>query len=154
MSTKKKSSGEDNVKEYVETLQRLQAEFENYKKRAERERAEYVKHANEQVIVKLLDVCDDLDRALDASKDAKDYDILAEGLTLTSKKLHKILEDEGVEGIIAVGEKFDPTKHDALLVEHSDEHDEDVVTEELTKGYALKSKVIRPSKVKVCKKVN
>ena len=154
MSAKKKSSGKDRVKDYVDTIQRLQAEFENYKKRAQRERADYIKHANEQLIVKLLDVCDDLDRALAASKDAKDYDALAKGLKLTSEKLNKILEDEGVEGINAVGETFDPTKHDALLIEHSNEHDENRITEELTKGYALKSKVIRPSKVKVCKKVN
>ncbi|MFH1789347.1 MAG: nucleotide exchange factor GrpE [Candidatus Altiarchaeota archaeon] len=150
MSSKKK----DKLKEYVETLQRLQAEFENYKKRAAREREDYVKYAKEDLIVKFLDVVDDFDRASAASETSKDYDALRQGLLLTSKKLHKILADEGVEGICAVGEVFDPVKHEALLVEHSEEHDEDVVTGELARGYTLKSKVIRPSKVKVCKKVN
>ncbi len=159
---KKDKKGLDNVfaekdkeiAEYVDQLKRLQAEFENYKKRAAREREEHLKYANEQLILKLLEVLDDFDRALEASEVSRECETLRSGLDLTSKKLHGILEAEGLSRIEAVGKVFDPLKHEALLVEHSDEHSEDVVIGELDKGYELRSKVIRPCKVKVCKKVN
>lgn len=139
---------------YVEHLQRLQAEFENYKKRVLREREDYTKYANEKLITRLLDVLDDFDRAVDAAEKTRDFDALSEGLKLTSRKIHSILSSEGVSELKAVGEPFNPEKHEALLVEHSDEHPEGAVIEELSRGYMLHSKVIRPSKVKVCRKVN
>ena len=139
--------------ECVEHMQRLQAEFENYKKRTVREKEDTVKYANERLILRLVEVADDFKRALKAGERSKSYDSLFEGLTLTSSKLDKILADEGVDEIKSVGEQFDPLLHDALLVEHSEDHSEDVIIEEVERGYTLKSKVIRPSKVKVCKKV-
>ena len=141
------------LSEYVEHMQRLQAEFENYKKRSIREKEDTVKYANEKLILKLVEVADDFKRALTAAEDAKTIDSLTEGFVLTSKKLDKILADEGVEEIPAVGKQFDPLLHDALLVEHSEDHSDDIIIEEVERGYTLKSKVIRPSKVKVCKKV-
>ena len=141
------------LSEYVEHMQRLQAEFENYKKRSIREKEDTVKYANEKLILKLVEVADDFKRALKAAEDAKTIDSLTEGFVLTSKKLDKILADEGVEEIPAVGKQFDPLLHDALLVEHSEDHSDDIIIEEVERGYTLKSKVIRPSKVKVCKKV-
>lgn len=138
----------DKVDDYHSQLLRLQADFENYKKRSEKEIKEYVKYANEGLILKVIDAYEDLERALKADKS---HD-LKEGVDMIHKKLKDILEGEGLCKIGASGEKFDPYKHEALMVEDHDDYDEGTVIEELAKGYTLDSKVIKYSKVKVCKK--
>ncbi len=139
---------EDKVEDYHSQLLRLQADFDNYKKRSEKQIKEFVKYANEGLILKIIDAYEDLERALKADKS---HD-LKEGVEMIHKKLKDILEGEGLCEIEASGEKFDPYKHEALMVEDNKDYDEDTVIEELGKGYTLDSKVIKYSKVKVCKK--
>lgn len=137
----------EKMEDYHDQLQRLQADFENYKKRSEKNMKDYVKYANENLIIKIIDAYEDFERALEA--DPKD---LKEGVEIIYKKLKDILEGEGLCQIKAEGEKFDPFKHEALMVEDNEDYDDDTVIEELGKGYTLGSKVIKYSKVKVCKK--
>jgi molecular chaperone GrpE len=139
---------EDKVNDYHSQVLRLQADFDNYKKRSEKEFKEYVKYANEGLILKVIDAYEDLERALKADQS---HD-LKEGVKMIHKKLKDILEGEGLCEIEARGEKFDPYKHEALMVEDHEDYDEGSVIEELGKGYTLDSKVIKYSKVKVCKK--
>jgi len=137
------------IDDYYSQMQRLQADFENYKKRSEKDLTEYRKYANECLIIKLIDTYEDLERALKSSEEGEN---LKEGVELIYKNLKKVLEKEGLEEIPTTGEKFDPFKHEALMTEKHDEYGSGVVTEELAKGYSLKSKVIKCAMVKVCKK--
>ena len=139
---------ENKVEDYHSQLLRLHADFDNYKKRSEKEFKEYVKYANEGLIIKIIDVYEDFERALNADKS---HD-LKEGVEMIHKKLKTILEGEGLCEIEATGEKFDTDKHDALMVEDNKDFEDNTVIEELGKGYTLNSKVIKYAKVKVCKK--
>ena len=103
----------DKVEDYHSQVLRLQADFDNYKKRSEKEIKDYVKYANEGLILKIIDVYEDLERALKADKS---HD-LKEGVEMIHKKLKDILKGEGLCEIDASGEKFDPYKHEALMVE-------------------------------------
>jgi len=135
--------------EYVSHLQRLQADFENFKKQSEKRNQDIIKFANENLIVNILDSYEDLERALENSKTEKE---LREGVELIYSKIKNTLEKEGLDEIPTDGEKFDPFKHEALMAENSEEHENGEIIEELMKGYTLKDKVIKYSKVKVCKK--
>jgi molecular chaperone GrpE len=139
---------DEKIEDYYHQLQRMQADFENYKKRSENDIKEYIKYANENLILKIIEVYEDLERALKADKSQD----LKEGVEMIYKKLNDLLEGEGLHEICAEGEKFDPFKHEALMVENHEDYDNGIVIEELGKGYTLDSKVIKYSKVKVCKK--
>lgn len=139
---------EETIQQYKDKIQRMQADFENYKKRSEKERIEFVKYANEGLILKILEAYEDLERALDVEEDKN----LREGVELIYRKMSKILEDEGVEEIETKHQKFDPYKHEALMTENNDDYENNEIIQDLQKGYTLNSKVIRYSKVKVCKK--
>ncbi|MEA4956512.1 MAG: nucleotide exchange factor GrpE [Methanobrevibacter sp.] len=137
------------ISEYMSHIQRLQADFENFKKQSEKQKQEIIKFANENLIINILDSYEDIERALEQSKTEKE---LREGIELIYSKLKSTLEKEGLEEIPAKGEKFDPFKHEALMAEDSDEHENGEIIDELMKGYTLKDKVIKYSKVRVCKK--
>ena len=140
----------EDAKEYLETLQKLQAEFENYRKRTEKEKLDIIKYAKEDLILKLLHVLDNFERAMDAitkTDNVKDVQI---GIDLIFNQLNKILENEGLKAIEAKGKKFNPNEHEAILFEDSDE-EEHKILQEIEKGYMLKDKLIRPAKVKVSK---
>lgn len=139
---------EETIQQYKDKLQRIHADFENYKKRSEKERLEFVKYANEGLILKVLEAYEDLERALEVKEDKN----LREGVELIYKKMTKILEEEGVEPIETEHQKFDPYKHEALMTENNEEYENNEIIQDLQKGYTLNSKVIRYSKVKVCKK--
>lgn len=130
------------LEDHTDTLKRLQAEFENYMKRVEKEREMMKSCASESVVSKLLNIMDDFDRAIKAMKEDKT------GIMMIFKNLQKVLEEEGVRPIEATGKRFDPYKHEVILKVESEEP-EDTVVEELQKGYMLKDKVIRTSKVKI-----
>jgi len=136
--------------EFVEHLKRLQAEFENYRKRADKEKQEFVDVANEGLILKLLDVYENLERALQSAKETKASKPLLEGIEMVYRQLDDVLKKEGLEPIDALGKPLDPFKHEVLMEEESD-RDEGAILEELQRGYTLKGKVIRYSKVKVSK---
>ncbi|MGZ7067749.1 MAG: nucleotide exchange factor GrpE, partial [Methanobacterium sp.] len=137
------------IDDYYSNMQRLQADFENYKKRTEKNMNEYIKFANEDLILKIIDIYEDLERALQAGDEGEN---LKEGLELIYKNLKETLEKQGLSEIPAEGEKFDPFKHEALMTEKHEDYENGMVSEELAKGYTLNDKVIKCAMVKVCKK--
>ncbi len=141
------------AKEYWDKLLRLQADFENTRKRLERDREEFVKYANEDLICSLLDIVDDLERSIELTQE-KHEDSMAflKGVEMILAHLHDMLKKYGVKHIEAKGKTFDPNFHEALMQEGQDDLPENTVVEELQKGYWLNNKVIRTSKVKVSKK--
>ena len=141
---------------YLESLARIQAEYENYRKITERENAKFKKYALKSVLSELLKIHDDLERALQ-STDKKNINTLQNGLKMILINLKKLLENEGVKPIKAVGEVFDPTKHHVCLVEQiQDNKDipEDTILEEMETGYYYNDAVLRPSMVKIAKIVS
>lgn len=129
-----------------DTLQRIQAEFVNFRNRTESERTRFVNLANEELIKKLLPLADNFSRAFSQVKEETEF---SKGISLIYAQLNEILEDEGVKPIIASGD-FNPNLHEVLLVEEGKEDNK--IIEELQKGYLLGDKVIRHSKVKLSKK--
>lgn len=130
-------------------LQRLQADFENFRRQSDKQKEDIVRFANEQLIVKFIDVYEDMERVLENSTSEEE---LKEGYDLIYSKMKNSLEKEGLKVIPAIGEKFDINKHEALLVVDSPDHENNEIVDELMKGYTLKDKVIKYSKVRVCKK--
>ncbi len=126
---------------------RLAADFQNYKRRAEKEKGDIYAYANEKIVVELLDVIDNFERALEHSKSGTES--FVEGMNMIFKQFKGVLEKNGVEEINASGEPFDPNYHHAVLTENSVEYDSGRVTQVLQKGYMLNKKVIRPAMVKV-----
>lgn len=131
---------------------RKQAEFQNFTKRKEKEFDDLKAYASEKVVVKLLDIIDNLERAISASEENKDFDSLVKGVELTLSQMKNTVSSEGVEAIDGKGQKFDPHMHMAVAVEESPDFENDIIIEEFQKGYKMKGRVIRPSMVKVCKK--
>ena len=125
---------------------RLMADFQNYKRRTEKEKSDIYAFANEKIVSELLDVIDNFERALDAGNDG---DSFVEGMNLIFKQLQGVLEKAGVVEIEALGKDFDPSFHHAVLTEDSTEYESGKVTAVLQKGYILNNKVIRPTMVKV-----
>ncbi len=137
------------VEDYTNHLKRLQAEFENYVKRVENERSEINLRTSERLIVKLLLIVDDFERALNQLKNVPEE--TRKGIEMIFNNLHKVLDEEHVKPIKSVGEKFDPYKHEVMLQVESDAPEETIL-EELQKGYMMKNRVIRYAKVKVSKR--
>jgi molecular chaperone GrpE len=140
--------------EAQDAVARRQADFENYRKRVERERTETYKRVVGEVVRKLLPVVDNLGRALDAERsveatESKEFRHFLNGVELIAKQLNELLESFGVEPIAAVGERFDPHIHEAVVTEPSDEHEPDTVVEELARGYRIGDRLLRPAMVKV-----
>ncbi len=141
------------VNEYKETLQRVAADFDNYRKRNEKDRENIINFANERLILNLLEVVDNLDRAVNPVANGVDADDpFYQGIELIHNHFIKILSDEGVRAINETGVAFDPFRHDAMMQVVNDELDENTVTDVFQKGYFLKDKVIRPAKVRISKK--
>lgn len=130
------------LSDYIDQLKRLQAEFENYQKRVAKEQKDFVCFANEKLIAELLTIMDDFEKALSNVKD--------KGIQMIYDKLSRLLESQGVKPIKAKGEKFDTFKHEVLCTQESD-GEEDMVVEEIQKGYEMNGKVIRYAKVKITK---
>ncbi|HKI92072.1 MAG TPA: nucleotide exchange factor GrpE [Gaiellaceae bacterium] len=139
-------SGDDKVAALEDRLLRLAADFENYKKRAARDREAYVTLANERLIGELLPILDDLERALVAAAEHEEAQ-LEEGVRLVHRSLAGVLERQGVKAIDADG-KFDPHVHEALLSQPS-EAEEGSVLDVVQKGYRLGDRVVRPARVVV-----
>ena len=133
-------------------LKYLQADFENYQKRVKREQEELVKRGSEQLIVKLLGVVDDLERAIEASKSSSDKEVLVSGVEIVLKQLQATLAEEGLSQIEAVGKPLDPELHEAIATVETDQYPENIIVRVLRKGYSLNGKVIRPSMVEVATK--
>ena len=137
----------EQAEQYLANWQRAQADFANFKKRIEQERAEFAKFANSALMSSLLPVIDDFERALENASEQIDSGWIA-GIELIYRKLLTELENQGLSKIEADGQDFDPNFHQAVLYE---EGDEGKVIEELQKGYMLHDRLLRPTMVKVGK---
>jgi molecular chaperone GrpE len=145
----KKDPVEEKAKENIDLLLRQKADFENTRKRLEREKQEAIRFANERLLAEALPIMDDLDRAMASLAEGHDPEKVAQGLKLAQEKLHQVLERHGVKPVKGVGEAFDPEVHEALgVVEAPDEKDGTVV-EEVQRGYLLNGRLIRPSRVRI-----
>lgn len=136
--------------ENYDRLLRVSAEFENYKKRSARDMEDFRKFANQQLVKDLLPILDNLELALkSASEKEKSTNGLLEGIELTRKEILRVLEKHNVKQIDALGKPFDPSFHEAVMREETDDHPENTVTTELQKGYLMNDRLIRPSMVAV-----
>ena len=138
----------DEVAEYREHLQRLQAEFSNYRKRVLREQTQAIEMAAEPLVRKLLEVLDDFDLALIAAERKPDFEKFHRGVELVYAKLQEALRSEGLERIEADGRAFDPEEHEALMGT-SGGQGEPIVADVFRQGYKLRGRVIRPAGVRV-----
>ncbi|MFA5524553.1 MAG: nucleotide exchange factor GrpE [Tissierellales bacterium] len=130
---------------------RLQADFNNFRKRMEKEKESLYQYATQEIITSLLPVMDNFDRALKVDSRETAVENLYQGVEMIYKQLLESLKANGLEEINSVGEKFDPNYHHAVSQEEKGDYEENVVTEVFLKGYKVKDKVIRPSMVKVSK---
>ncbi len=136
-------------KECLDRMMYLQADFENYRKRVDKETQEITQRSNERLVINLLGVVDDLGRAIQTGQTTDNAKALLEGVEMVQKKLSSVLEQEGLTRIDAVGKPFDPNMHELLAKIPSKDREEGIIVEEARKGYVFKGKVIRPSVVKI-----
>ncbi|MEM0231328.1 MAG: nucleotide exchange factor GrpE [Candidatus Woesearchaeota archaeon] len=140
---------EARIQELTETAKRIQAEFENYRKMVEKRNAELQAMSNSALIKKLLPVLDSMELAI---KNGSDREKLLKGVELIYAQLYSVLEEEGLQRVDCLNKKFDPYTQEVLIVERTQNKEEDnKVVEELQKGYLLKGAVLRTSKVKIKK---
>ncbi len=137
--------------EYLDNWRRGAAEFSNYRRRMEKEKAEYSQYANAVLLAKLLDVMDGFDAAFNAIPEKFRAEPWVEGVRLVEQKLKRVLESEGVKPIEAHGKEFDPNYHEAMFYEPTPGAPEGQVTGEFQRGYMLGDRVLRPARVKVAK---
>lgn len=137
------------LQELTATLQRIHADFENYKKRAEKEKAHAADAATAKVIQQLLPIIDTFQLAL---KNTSDHALFTKGIEMLYAQLCNTMQSCGVRPIEAMGQKLDPNRHEVLIQDVRDNCDDDTIVEELQKGYTLNGVVIRTSKVKIAKR--
>ena len=131
---------------------RATAEFDNYKKRTTREMRDVVRYANEKIFKEIINVVDNLERAISSvEQEGNEDDPLLQGVRLTLSDVEKILERHNVEPVKALGEPFDPNFHQAMMQEESEEHPANTVISEMQKGYKLHDRLLRPAMVVVSK---
>ena len=135
------------ISELTALLKQVQADFENYKKRADQEKIDCIQTSSKYIIEKLLPILDNFELALKHTKNQEEF---IKGIELIYSQLYELLEKEGLKPINAENNKFDPYLHEALIQEESDK-EENTVIEELQKGYLFKGNVLRHSKVKIAK---
>jgi len=148
---KKLEEREKEFKEHHDRLLRLAADFENYKKRAAREKEDWTKFANEDLIKAILPFIDNLERAVNHAQKVADTGVLIEGVRLTLQQLLQALNKFGVTSFESVGKPFDPAMHEAMLVVETNQHEPNQVMEEFQKGYLLNNRLLRPATVSVSK---
>lgn len=137
------------VEEHQQRLLRVQADYDNFRRRTRLEKEDYLKYASADLIEKLLPVLDNFERALAAAQGGDDYEALFKGVDMIFRQFQGVLEQSGLAAMEATGQAFNPEFHEAVMTEESDDHEEGIVLEELQKGYMFKDKVIRPAMVKV-----
>ena len=140
--------------EATDTAARRHADFDNYRKRVERDRGDTHNRIVADVASKLLPVLDNLTRALDAERtieaqESKEFRHFLHGVELINKQLNDVLESLGIQPIASVGQRFDPHVHEAVVTEPSDKFEPDTVSEEITRGYRIGDRLLRPAMVKV-----
>ncbi len=146
-----KEKAEKECRDYLDGWQRERAEFQNYRRRVERDQAQEKLNITGQVIKKYLPILDDMERALKTRPAQGEGAAWSEGVELIYRKLQTILENEGVERIPAESQLFDPTMHEALTHEDSPDHESGQVIEVIQQGYKIGDRVLRPALVRVAK---
>ena len=144
----RKPKKEIKVTDLTETVQRVQADFENYKKRTEKDKQDFVRYACQNIVLDLLPILDNFELALNHTKDKEEF---VKGIELVYSNFIDILEKNGLKQINALSKEFDPSLHEALMQEKSKEKPGTII-EEFQKGYRINEKVIRPTKVKVARR--
>jgi molecular chaperone GrpE len=137
------------VAEHQQRALRAQADFDNFRRRTQKEKEELAKYASSKLIVELLPVIDNFERAFQAAEGSPEFESFSKGISMIFRQLESVLENEGLKAMNSVGEPFNPEYHQAIMQVESDEHEEGIVVEEVQKGYMLKDKVLRPAMVKV-----
>ena len=145
----KEKEAAENYDKYLRAV----ADLDNYKKRANKEKSDIIKYSNEELIRDILPFVDSLDRALEHGGGA-DVEVFKDGLKLIQDQLLCCLKKHGVEKIESLGLDFDPSFHEAMMQSDSEKHEENKIINEMERGYLLNGRLLRPSKVCVCKKTN
>ena len=147
----KLAAAESEAKESYERLLRASAELENYKKRKQKEIADFRKFANESILKELLNIADNLERAIEMPKNKGGETQIAEGVDLTLKELLKVFQKFGVQPIVSLGEPFDPAFHQAMMQQEVKDQPDNIVIQEMQKGYVIHDRLLRPAMVVVSK---
>ena len=142
------------AKEYLDYLGRLKAEFRSYKQRSLRETEKLKESAAEELIKEVLPILDDFELAIDSAKKSKSFPLFAQGVKMIFNQMRDVLKKQGVKPIKAKGEEFDPHLHEAVGSVDSQEYPDNLIVEEMRRGYILNDKVLRPAIVKVNKRVS
>lgn len=139
----------EKVKDYINRLMYLQADFENYRKRVNKDLDETIQYGSQRLIVKLLPVVDELEYAIKLGNNSNGDKSFLEGIEMVLKKIYEILEKEGLSKIDSIGKLFDTSRHEAAEKVVTEEYEEGIIVEEIRKGFMYKDRVIRHSLVKV-----
>ena len=158
--TEKKCKGKDEklkeaqrlAEEFKDKYLRAHAELDNARKRLAKEKEEYIKFANEDILSAILYVIDNFDRALEHMNGTQKVETILEGIRMIQKQFHALLEQNGMKRIESLGKKFDPAVHEAIEHIETDEDKDSIVMEEIQAGYLLNDRLLRPAAVKVGKK--
>lgn len=142
---------EKECRDYSDRLLRQRAEFENFRKRAEKEKQEYVKFANERLILEILPIYEHFKLAVENARQSKDNELMR-GLEMILRSFEILLSENGLERIKAEGSIFDPHLHEVVEISDSGEAEENTVLQEVKEGYILNGKVLMPSKVRIARK--
>jgi molecular chaperone GrpE len=143
----------EDAAKYKDQYVRLYAEFENARKRMDREKQDFVRYANEGLIIEFLTIMDNLERSVESARaNHQDYTAFVKGIEMVMAHIHDMLKKNGVKPIEAKGKMFDPHSHEVLMQEESDNFEEGIVLEEFQKGYCLGDRIVRTAKVKVAQK--
>jgi molecular chaperone GrpE len=137
------------VLEHQQRTLRVQADFDNFRRRTQKEKEDLGKYASSKLITELLPVIDNFERALQASEENPEFESFSKGVNMIFRQLESVLATEGLTAMKSVGEPFNPEYHQAIMQVESEEYEEGIVVEEVQKGYMLKDKVLRPAMVKV-----
>ena len=141
----------DERDEFNEKWLQVHADYENTRKRLEKQKSDYIKFANEEIIAQLFPIMDNFDMAFAAMEKAEDKEAMMEGIKLVQKEFHKVLEEHGVEKIETVGKEFDPHFHEAVQMVETDDYPDGEIIEEVRSGYTLNGRLLRAAQVKVAK---
>ncbi|MDP4097014.1 nucleotide exchange factor GrpE [Paenibacillus sp. P96] len=137
------------LEEQQQRLLRVQADYDNFRRRTQKEKEELAKYASMKLVTELVPVVDNFERALATAPQGTDGDSFTKGVGMIFRQLEGVLTAEGVTAMETIGKPFNPEFHQAIMQVESDEYEEGIVVEEVQKGYMLKDKVLRPAMVKV-----
>lgn len=140
---------EAEIADYVDTLKRVQAQFENYKKRIKKEFDTFTQISTHKLVKELLPILDNLERALSSAESTDDKGKIIEGVKLIYDQFKQALEKQGLKAVDPAGDRFDPYFHEAIMQVESDEHEDNTVVEVFQKGYLINDHLLRPAIVKV-----